>query len=307
MNEASHPHQFVSVDKLTFCYEDVGDSANPVILLVMGLGAQMTLWPQSLVDGLVAAGFRVIRFDNRDIGLTSKIKARLPMRIPTMIARGVLGMTSPAPYSLHDMVEDTHGLMDALGIERAHIVGVSMGGMIAQLFAAKYPERLYSLTSIKSSTNYRWLPRPKPKALYRLLGGGEKPKTREQIIASSVRTWQVIGSPDYPIPEQETFVKLAYQYDRSHRPAGMMRQLASILATGDFDKVARTIKTPTLVIHGSKDPLIRLAAGKRTAKVIKGAKLHIIVGMGHDLPEALVPKIVGEISSHCRPLSADTP
>ena len=271
MVTASSDHQFVDTGKLSVCYDDFGDKEHPVILLIMGLGAQMTLWPQSLIDGLVQQGFRVIRFDNRDIGLSSVIKERLSMPIPAMVARGVLGFTSPAPYTLHDLAEDTRDFMDALSVDKAHVVGASMGGMVAQLFAAKYPDRLHSLTSIMSSTNYRWLPRPKPKALYRLLGGGEKPKTREEIIASAVRTWQTIGSPDYPVPEEETFAKLAVQYDRSHRPAGMLRQLACILSTGDFDKISRTIKVPTLVIHGSKDPLVRLAAGKRTAKVIKGA------------------------------------
>jgi pimeloyl-ACP methyl ester carboxylesterase len=279
-------------------YEDMGPKDGPVLLLVMGLAAQMTFWPDAMLKSFTDAGFRVIRFDNRDIGLTSKLQGkRAPNPIVQTAAR-VIGFTGLAPYKLHDMVADTVGLMGALKIKKAHLVGVSMGGMIAQLMAGTHPDRVASLTSIMSGTLNPRLPGPSARIAMPLFLNRPKSTSRDDIIKRSVEMWSLIRTEGDDHSEIEA--KLAHAFDRSYYPAGVRRQLAAIIATGDIRPHLKKITAPTLVIHGSKDPLAPLEGGKDSARNIKGARLEIIEGMAHDLPKKFLPQITALIVDHVK-------
>jgi pimeloyl-ACP methyl ester carboxylesterase len=281
-------------------YEDMGPKDGPVLLLVMGLAAQMTFWPDAMLKSFTDAGFRVIRFDNRDIGLTSKLQGkRAPHPILQTAARvvGIRGL-APAPYSLHDMVNDTVGLMGALKIKKAHLVGVSMGGMISQLLAGTHPDRVASLTTIMSGTLNPRLPGPSTKITSALFLNRSNPTTREAQIKRAVDMWSLIKTEGDDTSEIEA--KLAHAFDRSHYPVGVRRQLAAIIATGDLRPHLRKITAPALVIHGSKDPLAPLEGGKDSARNIKGARLEIIEGMAHDLPKKFLPRITSLIVDHVK-------
>jgi pimeloyl-ACP methyl ester carboxylesterase len=269
-----------------------------VILLVMGLAAQMTFWPDAMLKGLTDAGFRVVRFDNRDIGLTSKLHGkRAPNPIVQTAAR-IIGFSGLAPYTLHDMVADTVGLMDALKIKKAHIVGVSMGGMIAQLMAGTHPSRVASLTSIMSGTLNPRLPGPSARVTVPLFLNRPTATTRDALIKRAVDMWSLIRTEGDDHSEIEA--KLAHAFDRSYYPAGVRRQLAVIIAIGDLRPHVRKITAPALVIHGSKDPLAPLEGGKDSARNIKGARLEIIEGMAHDLPKKFLPRITALIVDHAK-------
>lgn len=280
-------------------YEDHGDPAAPPILLVMGLGCQLTLWPVELIDALVAHGFRVIRYDNRDIGLSTKFDAAGVPNIRWLMVKSLLGLPIRTPYRLADMAKDGIGLLDALGIERAHIVGASMGGMISQHIAATFPERTVSLTSIMSTTGNRRLPRAQKEALEVLL---TRPQTDddEARIAHGIRIARTIGSPAYPAAEDRLQRRVRSDYARSYYPAGFLRQTAAIVADGDRRPMLKRITAPTLVVHGEVDPLVPVAAAHDTAASIAGAKLHLIPGMGHDLPVELVEEMADQIARHAR-------
>ena len=282
---------------ITIAYEDHGDPAAPPILLVMGLGGQLTLWPIELVEALVARGIRVMRYDNRDVGLSTKFDAAGVPNIKRMIVRAAFGLSNRAPYSLADMANDGMGLLDALGIDKAHIVGASMGGMIAQHIAFAHLARVLSLTSIMSTTGNRWLPRAKKEALSAML---DRPQSTdpEALIAHSKRIARVIGSPGYPPNEERLDVRVRADFARSYYPAGFMRQTAAIIADGDRRRRLAGVTAPTLVIHGDSDPLVPPAGGADTAKHIAGARLETIPGMGHDLPLALVDIMADLIASH---------
>jgi pimeloyl-ACP methyl ester carboxylesterase len=270
-------------------YETFGDPSNPAMVLIMGLGVQMLGWDERFCNMLVDRGFFVIRFDNRDVGLSSKIEDG-PMPNPLQL---MAGDYSSASYTLDDMADDTAGLLDALDIEAAHVVGVSMGGMIGQTLACRHPERVLSLTSIMSSTGSQESGQPKPEVLAALIT--PVPSDRAGYVDATANMFKLIGSPGYPPDEDELRTLIGASYDRSYHPAGFLRQLAAVAASGDRSKAIRNIKVPTLVIHGENDPLIVLSGGEATAAAIPGSKLVKIPGMGHDLPPALWPQFIDGI------------
>lgn len=284
---------------LSITYEDKGPRDAPVILLVMGLGGQLTLWPDEFVDALNARGFRTIRYDNRDVGLSTRFEAAGVPNLKWMFVKAAIGLPVRPAYTLADMAADGMALLDRLGIERAHIVGASMGGMIAQHIAARYPERVLSLTSIMSTTGNRRLPRARKEAMQVLANrpmGGDP----EDMIAYSVRAARVIGSPGYPAEEARLERRVRADYERGFYPQGVARQMAAIVADGDRRAMLKDVKAPTLVIHGEDDPLVPLAGGRDTAASIAGARLMTIPGMGHDLPLALVDTLTGAIAEHAK-------
>jgi pimeloyl-ACP methyl ester carboxylesterase len=273
-------------------YQEIGDPDDEAILLIMGLATQMLAWEESFCAMLAERGFRVIRFDNRDIGHSTKFEsAGLPMRTDML-----LGRRRTAPYLLRDMANDTTALMDHLEIDAAHLVGASMGGMIGQTVAIRHPERVRSLVSMMSTTGNRWLGLPAWKAfgtMFARPGAG-----REAAIEHSVRTFRTIGSPGYPMDEARFRALAAASYDRSHSRAGVARQLHAITASGDRTAALHKVCLPVTVIHGASDPLIRPVGGRATARAIPGAHLRLIEGMGHDLPPKLWPTFVDEITAN---------
>lgn len=267
--------QQATVNGISITYEDKGPRDAPVILLVMGLGGQLTLWPDEFVDALNARGFRTIRYDNRDVGLSTRFDAAGVPNIKWMFVKTALGLRARSPYTLADMAADGMALLDHLGIARAHIVGASMGGMIAQHIAARYPDRTLSLTSIMSSTGNRRLPRAKKEAMDVLT---KRPMSgdKEDLIAYSVNAARVIGSPAYPADEERLQRRVRSDFDRGWYPQGVARQMAAVVADGDRRRMLRTIAAPTLVIHGEADPLVPLEAGRDTAANIPGARMTVI-------------------------------
>lgn len=290
----------VEVGGLKIEYESLGQPADPAIVLVMGLGMQLVAWPDEFCEALVARGFRVIRFDNRDCGLSGKIHLKKRPNLLLAFASTWLGLPVRAPYTLGDMAADTAGLLDALGIARAHIVGASMGGMIAQVFAARYPQRTLSLTSIMSSSGNKKVSRASKEAMQALLSQPADPKDPDSVTEHLVGVFGVIGSPGYPAAYGELRRRIGRSVRRSYYPAGTARQLLAILASGDRRRLLAKIEAPTLVIHGAADPLVPLAAGKDTAAHIRGARLKVIEGMGHDLPTVLLPELAEAVAAHCR-------
>ncbi|HOB15307.1 MAG TPA: alpha/beta hydrolase [Novosphingobium sp.] len=288
----------VKANGITIEYETHGDPANPPLLLVMGLGAQLTLWPIELVEALVARGYYVIRHDNRDIGLSEKFgHAGVPNFRRVALLRA-LGLRPRVPYKLSDMAEDAVALLDVLGIRQAHVVGASMGGMIAQLMAINHPDRLLSMTSIMSTTGNRRLPPPQPEAMKALLDRAPAYATLEQVIPIGIRVARAIGSPLYPSQEERLRERITRDYNRSFYPEGAARQISAIMADGDRRKRLKGVKVPSLVIHGVDDPLVPVEGGRDTAAHIPGAKLLEVPGMGHDLPLELVDTIADAIADH---------
>jgi pimeloyl-ACP methyl ester carboxylesterase len=275
-------------------YETFGSPTDPALVLVMGLGAQMINWDNDFCGLLAAEGFQVIRFDNRDIGLSTYLD---DLPVPDLAAL-LGGDLSQAPYGLPDMADDVAGLLSALGIERANVVGVSMGGMIAQQFAINHPTRLLSLCSIMSTTGDPTVGGATPKALAALMRPAAT--SREQAIEQGAIGSVIIGSPGFPLSEEERRAKAAASYDRSFHPAGGVRQTAAIIASHDRTEGLRTVTVPTLVIHGEADPLVDQSGGKATAAAVPGSELMIIPGMGHDLPRQTWPTIVGGIVRNAR-------
>lgn len=290
---------FAPSNDIEIAYEDMGNPDDPVVLMIMGLSAQMTLWPKDFCERIVDQGFRVIRFDNRDIGLSTKMDGqRIEGSVVPRLVRTWLGASSKVPYTLEDMALDTKGLLDYLEIPQVHLVGASMGGMITQVFAGLYPERVLSTAIIFSSTNEAFLPPPDPRALLPLMKGPGPTATREQIVAHSANTRRIIGSPAYPTPMEELLVTAGEMYDRNYNPAGSLRQMAAVLGTGSLRRIAAQIASPTVVIHGRADRLMRPTGGRAIARAVKGSSLHLIGGMGHDLPRPLWDEILGELSSN---------
>ncbi len=275
-------------------FETHGDPAGRPLVLVMGLGAQMTLWEPGFCEELVRRGFYVVRFDNRDVGLSTKIEGGPQPDL----AKAMAGDHSTASYTLWDMADDVAGLLDFLGLERAHVAGASMGGMIVQCLAIRHPGRLRSMTSIMSTTGNPTVGQPQPEAMAALLA--PPPESREAAIEQGVGTWQVIGSPGYPPDEAELRARIAADYDRCFYPAGTARQLVAILATGDRTEGLRGVRVPALVIHGEADPLVTLSGGQATAEAIPGARLLTFPGMGHDLPRALWPEFADAMAELAR-------
>ena len=289
----------VAANGIELEYDLQGPQRGPVVVLIMGLGMQLVSWPQALVDLLVARGLRVLRFDNRDAGLSTQLDAFPPPRLSQAFMRAAFNLPIAAPYQLEDMADDTAALLDALGIGRAHIVGASMGGMIAQTMAARHRERSVTLTSIMSTSGARGLPPPRIEAFLALTRRPSKSASLDRLVAHYVHLFQVIGSPGYPTPAAELRERMRGVLARAYRPDGTARQMLAILASGSRSYELTTVTAPTLVIHGKADPLIPPACGVDVANKVPGARLELIDGMGHDLPAALLPRLAESIATHC--------
>ncbi len=277
------------VNGIELAYQEVGDPEGEPLLLIMGLATQMLAWDEAFCALLAERGFRVVRFDNRDIGHSTKIdSAGVPGQAEMLFGFGA------APYLLSDMAADTTGLMDHLGVESAHLVGASMGGMIAQTVAIESPRRVRSLVSMMSSTGNRWQGLPSWKAFGTLLG--RPGPGREAAIERTVKTFCTIGSPGYPMDEERIRELASNSYDRSHSRAGIARQMHAITASGDRTPALERLFLPATVLHGDSDPLVRPAAGRATARAIRDSRLRVFEGMGHDLPPQLWPDFVEEIT-----------
>ena len=290
----------LSTNGISIAYETSGDPKDTPVLLIMGLGMQLIAWPRDFVDGLVDLGYYVIRFDNRDSGLSTKFTRAGTPSLPLAYVKSLLHLPVRSPYTLDDMALDSLGVLNALGISRAHLVGVSMGGMIAQILAAKYPKRVLSLASIMSSSGRRGLPGPSRAARAALMSRPPKPGDIDSVIAHVASVWRLIGSSSYPTPDLHLRRRVAASLERNVCPAGVARQIVAITASGDRSKLLDNISAPTLVIHGAADPLIPPACGVDTARCITHARLEIIQGMGHDLPAQLIERLLALIDANAR-------
>ncbi len=276
--------------------EDHGSPAGEPLLLIMGLGMQLVAWHEDFVAQLVARGFRVIRFDNRDIGLSQGFDAAGVPSLGIDSIRFAFGLNVKSAYTLGDMAADSVGVLDALGIDRAHICGASMGGMIAQHIAARYPERVKSLTLIMTSSGARRLPGPSLKVRGAMISRPKNPRVVASIVDHYVGLYDLIGSPAYPPSEDYLRDRFTMSVTRSYRPAGTARQMVAIAADGDRTKLLGALRPPTHVIHGAADPLISVPSGLDLAARIPGASLDVVEGMGHDLPRQLWPRFVAGIA-----------
>ena len=272
-------------------YERFGDLEAPPVLLVMGLGTQMLGWHQEFCAQLVGRGLQVIRFDNRDVGLSTHFSAA---PAPDVMA-ALSGDPSSASYTLSDMAADSVGLLDALSLDSAHLVGASMGGMIAQTIAIEHPNRIRSLTSIMSTTGNSAVGQASQQAIGALLS--PPALDRQEAVDRTVSIFRIIGSPGFDLDEAELREQAGLSYDRADDPLGVARQLLAIIASGDRTERLRSISVPTLVIHGAGDPLVDVSGGRATAAAVPGAELDVIEGMGHDLPRALWPEITERIAA----------
>lgn len=286
--------QHAPANGLTLCYETFGNPADPPLLLIMGLGAQMVLWDDDFCVQLAAQGLRVIRFDNRDCGRSSWMDGA---PIPDIGAAMRHGTKLEVPYTLEDMAADSLALLDALSIRTAHIVGISMGGAIAQIIAAQQPERTLSLTCLMSSSGRPTLPGPTPEAAVALFAPLPRDRSRDSIVADGVRRYLAVASPSYPTEVARLQSMFEQEYERGFYPQGVARQLAAIIANGDRSALLGEIRVPTLVIHGADDPLIPAVCGDDIARQVSGAELLVIEGMGHDLPLVLTGQLVDAIVS----------
>ena len=289
--------QYATANGLRLAYEEFGNPQDPAIFMIMGLGMQLIAWPEELCRQLAAGGYRVIRFDNRDVGLSDKLDhAGLPS-IMKVAALSRLNLPTKVPYLLRDMAQDVLGLMNALDIPAAHLVGASMGGMIAQLLAGEHPGRVLSLTSIMSTSGNRSLPGARRKVAMHMM---RRPTNgdRAALEAHGMRTWRLIGSPAYPPSADALREKVTAGFERCFYPDGQRRQMSAILASGDRTALLKRIVAPTLVIHGLMDPLVPAACGVDTARHVPNARLELIDGMGHDLPVPLIPTFANLIGEH---------
>ncbi|TMQ04124.1 MAG: alpha/beta fold hydrolase [Deltaproteobacteria bacterium] len=286
-------------------YEASGDPSAPPVLLIMGLGAQLTRWPEPFHRALVDAGFHVIRFDNRDIGLSTWLDHLGTPALGPAVLRAAVGLPVHAPYRLPDLAADAVGLLDALGIARAHVIGVSMGGMIGQILAAQHGSRVRTLVSIMSSSGDRRLPQADWRLRMALVRRPRQRGDREALIDQLTALLKRISSPGYPPDDKLLREQVARDMARSYHPAGVGRQLLAILASGSRGPVLGQITAPTLILHGDRDPLVPPAAAPDLHRRIRGSRIEIFPGMGHDLPGALIPAITRHIIDHLQ--RADTP
>lgn len=280
-----------------------GGDYRPAVLLIMGLGMQLVAFPAQLVQGLVDAGYRVIRHDNRDVGLSQRLDALGKPNLLWQSLKYKLGLQPKSPYSLRDMAADSLGVLDALGISQAHVVGVSMGGMIAQRMALAAPQRVLSLTSVMSTSSAKGLPQARPEVIRALL---QRPANASMpaVLDHYVMLFKVIGSPAYPTPEPELRERIGLAYQRGFYPVGTLRQMLAVLADTTRAAELPRITAPTLVLHGKADPLVPYACGEDTARRIPGARLVGIEGLGHDLPPTPVAQMLAELISHLRAVEA---
>lgn len=289
----------ITANGITIHYDEHGPADAEPMLLIMGLGAQMVLWPMELVEALAGHGFRVIRHDNRDIGLSHKFDgAKAPGAVSHTLMRKI-GLRPSVPYTLADMAQDSAGVLDGLGIERAHVVGGSMGGMIAQHLAARHPEKVRSLTSIFSTTGNPRLPPSRREAIKALT---QRPASldEEVLVQHGRNVARTIGSPGFPAPDDRLDARTRALVQRSVYLQGPARQMAAIIDDGERTRMLRQIKAPTLVLHGEDDPLIPVAHGHATAAAIPGATIRTIPGWGHDIPLELVDELADAIAQHAR-------
>jgi pimeloyl-ACP methyl ester carboxylesterase len=284
--------QTCTTGDVELCYEEFGDPGDPAMLLVMGLGTQMLGWHEALCETLAARGFHVVRFDNRDIGRSTRFTHLRPPTLRQLVLRDRRG----AGYSLEDMADDAAGLLDHLGIDQAHVVGASMGGMIAQTIAIRHPDRVLSLVSIMSNTGARLIGRPALRVLPTFLRPA--PRGRDAYVEHTAKLYRLIGSPGFDQDEAELRERLGRAFDRGVDPAGSARQLAAIMTASDRTPALRRLAIPALVIHGTADKLIGPSGGRATAKAIPGARLLLIDGMGHDLPRGAWPRLVDAIAEN---------
>jgi pimeloyl-ACP methyl ester carboxylesterase len=286
----------VNANNIEIVYDTFGDPSSPPILLIMGLGSQMILWDEIFCKEIASNGYWVIPYDNRDVGLSTKFdEAEIPDPMD-LFQKIMQGEELSVPYTLIDMAKDAVGLLDALELQTAHLVGVSMGGMIAQTIAISFPERVRTLTSIMSSTNDPELPQPKPEAMAILMTA--PPADRMENIENSIQTWKLLNGPVNPLDEQLIRERSARAFDRCYYPQGTARQLAAILASGSRKEALKQLNIPTLVIHGDIDPLVPVEGGKDTAAAIPNSRLLIIKGMGHNIPPQVAPQIIEAIVHH---------
>jgi pimeloyl-ACP methyl ester carboxylesterase len=284
--------QFCDVGRgISLCYETFGDSSEETALLIMGLGTQMVAWQEAFCNQLAGRGFHVVRFDNRDIGRSTHLQAPAPST-GQLLRRS----RAAASYTLADMADDAAGMLSELELAPAHVIGASMGGMIAQTLAARHPQSVRTLVSIMSNTGSRLTGQPALRTYPVLLR--RPPGGRDGYIAHIERVFQTIGSPGLPRDLEDVRAIAATSYDRDHDPDGPGRQLAAIIASGNRTAELRTIEVPTLVVHGKADPLVAYSGGRATAHAIPGAKLMSIEGMGHDLPRAVWPRLIDAIAAH---------
>ena len=277
-------------NEVELCYQTFGDPADEPLLLVMGLGGPMTWWDTELCVMLADAGFYVVRYDNRDTGRSTRIRARVKR---SHLIRAFGGGKVKAPYSMGDLADDAVALMDHLGLESAHVAGISMGGMVAQTIAVEHPKRVRSLTSIMSTTGKRSVGWQDPRLIPALIAP-RKPG-RESYVSTSVGFWDVIGSPGYPADRDRLTVRAGETFDRGYSASGVMRQMMAILQQPDRTHRLRSLRVPALVVHGMADKMVHVSGGRSTAAAIPGAELVLIEGMGHDLPPALFETLVEAI------------
>ena len=288
----------ITANNIGLYYEDNGPADAPVILLVMGLGAQMIAWPDEMIQALVAKGFRVIHYDNRDVGMSQRMEgAAAPNLIWTML-KARLGLSVNVPYSLTDMAADGIGLLDALGVEKAHVVGASMGGMIVQLMAANHRDRLLSMTSIMSSSGAPGLPGARADIQRRFMVKRSPDASRDEAVAFGAELVNAFSYPDPARPDNAHAEMAALAFDRGYYPVGSRRQLLAIIADGSRVERLKTITTPTLVIHGGADPLVPKDGSEDIARHIPNAQLEIIDEMAHDLPPSQLGRMVALIADH---------
>ncbi len=287
----------IEANGLKFEVERMGNAQDPVIVLIMGLGMQLVSWPMEFCQTLLDAGYQVVRFDNRDIGLSHRVDQE-HMSLGRAALRHFMGLRVPAPYTIETMADDTMASLDVLGSDKAHFVGASMGGMIAQSVAARYPSRCLSLVSIMSTSGARKLPNANWRVSSLMFSRPPKGAPIEQLVERYVKLFKVIGSPGYPTPPELMRERMRANLLRSYDPQGTSRQLLAVVASGDRSASLKQITAPTLVIHGDADPLVPVAHGVDTAKKIAGAELKIIPGMGHDFAPALLPILSDAILAH---------
>jgi len=288
----------IELKGMTFCVEERGDKQGEPIVFIMGLACQLTQWPESLLNGLAHQGYRVICFDNRDIGLSDKITSLLKVDTRVAYLKHKLGLNPEANYTLFDMANDTSHLLRVLDITNAHIVGVSMGGMIAQIMGALYSDQVRSLTLMMSSTNSPWLPIPELSLVYKLSKSSRSEHDIDAVTKRWYRFWKAVESPGFKSGPTLMKANIHANYQRAYSPGGTLRQLQAILATGCLRQYLANISAPTLIIHGEKDPLLKPVCGESIAKEIPHAKMIKIKGMGHDLPDKLMPTLVTLIHQH---------
>ena len=286
------PEETARVGDVELAYETFGDPSGPALLLVMGLATQMLGWREAFCAQLAERGFFVVRYDNRDVGRSTKFSAHPPPSVAQLLRRD----KRAAAYTLADMADDGVGVLDHLGIARAHVVGASMGGMIAQTMAIRHPERVLSLVSIMSNTGARWTGQPSLR-LYSVLVK-RAPRDRDGFVEHNMEVFRRIGSPGFPRDEDDLRQMATRSWHRGYDPAGAGRQLAAILASGDRTEQLRSIRAPTLVVHGTADKLVAPSGARATANAIPGARLLQIPGMGHDLPRGAWPRIIDAIAEN---------